>query len=81
MGTSRIPWKGMSKVDMVIQPTDPTKLPVAHTCFNLLDLPSIEDKDELLRRLRICIDNNQGFTLAAHVRCLINKCRGINIVL
>ncbi|KAE9550089.1 hypothetical protein FO519_006701 [Halicephalobus sp. NKZ332] len=64
MGTSRIPWKGMSKVDMVIQPTDPTKLPVAHTCFNLLDLPAIEDKDELLRRLRICIDNNQGFTLA-----------------
>uniref|UniRef100_A0A7E4VH12 HECT domain-containing protein n=1 Tax=Panagrellus redivivus TaxID=6233 RepID=A0A7E4VH12_PANRE len=63
MGTTRIPWKGMSAVDMVIQPTDAEKLPVAHTCFNLLDLPSITDKTELLRRLRICIDNNQGFTL------------------
>uniref|UniRef100_A0A914Q4P6 HECT domain-containing protein n=1 Tax=Panagrolaimus davidi TaxID=227884 RepID=A0A914Q4P6_9BILA len=63
MGTTRIPWKGMSKVEMVIQPTDQTKLPVAHTCFNLLDLPPITDKQEMFRRLKICIDNNQGFTL------------------
>lgn len=63
MGTTRIPWKGMSKVEMVIQPTGKESIPVAHTCFNLLDLPPISDKQEMFRRLKICIDNNQGFTL------------------
>ncbi|WKX92650.1 hypothetical protein Q1695_010576 [Nippostrongylus brasiliensis] len=63
MGSTRLPVGGMSSLQMFIQPTAPEVLPVAHTCFNLLDLPNIADSRELLRRLRISIQYTQGFTL------------------
>ncbi|MFH4974903.1 hypothetical protein AB6A40_001612 [Gnathostoma spinigerum] len=63
MGTTRIPLQGMSAVKMVIQPCDESHLPVAHTCFNVLDLPKITDRVEMRRRLDICLDNIHGFTL------------------
>ncbi|XGW20104.1 hypothetical protein V3C99_003715 [Haemonchus contortus] len=63
MGSTRLPVGGMSSMQMYVQPTAPEVLPVAHTCFNLLDLPNIADSKELLRRLRISIQHTQGFTL------------------
>lgn len=63
MGTNRIPLKGMSQVKIIVQPIPAHLLPVAHTCFNLLDLPKITDKAEMRRRLLICLENTQGFTL------------------
>ncbi|KAH7722051.1 hect domain and RLD 4 [Aphelenchoides avenae] len=63
MGTNRIPLKGMSELKMIIQPIPENLLPVAHTCFNLLDLPKITDKEEMRRRLLVCLDHTQGFTL------------------
>ena len=56
--------RGMDEVILVIQPTDAEVLPVAHTCFNLLDLPKIADEAEMKRRLLICLDHTQGFSLA-----------------
>ena len=42
-----------------------TSCPVAHTCFNRLDLPDYNDKDTLSRMLRISLDNlDAGFGLA-----------------
>ena len=39
--------------------------PVAHTCFNRLDLPDYSDKDTLARMLRVSLDNlDAGFGLA-----------------
>uniref|UniRef100_A0A158P5R9 tRNA (cytosine(34)-C(5))-methyltransferase n=1 Tax=Angiostrongylus cantonensis TaxID=6313 RepID=A0A158P5R9_ANGCA len=64
MGSTRLPVGGMSALKMYVQPTAPEVLPVAHTCFNLLDLPNISDSKEMLRRLRISIQHTQGFTLA-----------------
>uniref|UniRef100_A0A1I7XFX6 HECT-type E3 ubiquitin transferase n=1 Tax=Heterorhabditis bacteriophora TaxID=37862 RepID=A0A1I7XFX6_HETBA len=63
MGSTRLPVSGMSGLQVFIQPTAPEILPVAHTCFNLLDLPNLSDSKELLRRLRISIQHTQGFTL------------------
>ena len=37
--------------------------PVAHTCFNLLDLPQYSDIDILRERLLVAIEHNQGFTI------------------
>lgn len=55
--------QGMSAVKMYIQPSDENSIPVAHTCFNLLDLPNISDREEMRRRLLICLENTQGFNL------------------
>ncbi len=40
-GSDRVPMQGLSKLKFVIQRAgdDENRLPVAHTCFNLLDLP------------------------------------------
>ncbi|VDO49899.1 unnamed protein product [Onchocerca flexuosa] len=53
----------MSAVKMRIQPCDDKAIPVAHTCFNLLDLPNITDREEMRRRILICLDNSHGFNL------------------
>ncbi|CAI2296936.1 unnamed protein product [Caenorhabditis sp. 36 PRJEB53466] len=62
-GSTRIPVAGMSHMHVAIQPSSKESLPVAHTCFNLLDLPNISDEEEMLRRLRISIQHIEGFTL------------------
>lgn len=39
--------------------------PVAHTCFNILDLPEVYSSvDKLKQQLIIAIENTLGFTLA-----------------
>uniref|UniRef100_A0A672ZVV9 HECT domain-containing protein n=1 Tax=Sphaeramia orbicularis TaxID=375764 RepID=A0A672ZVV9_9TELE len=65
-GSDRIPILGMKSLKLVIQPTGGGEhyLPVAHTCFNLLDLPKYTSKDTLCEKLLQAIDHNQGFNLA-----------------
>lgn len=47
-----------------IQPTTDDKcLPVAHTCFNLLDLPRYGTKERLKYKLLQSIQQTQGFSL------------------
>jgi len=38
-------------------------MPVAHTCFNLLDLPSYSDREILRRKLLQAIQHTHGFAL------------------
>jgi E3 ubiquitin-protein ligase HERC4 len=57
----------LSSHRLTIQPTlsPPSALPVAHTCFNLLDLPSTYQSVEQLReRLLVALQHSQGFGLA-----------------
>ncbi len=43
------------------QPTG-SRLPSAHTCFNQLDLPEYESKEQLVERLRVAVnEGNVGF--------------------
>ncbi|XP_055083199.1 probable E3 ubiquitin-protein ligase HERC4 isoform X2 [Periophthalmus magnuspinnatus] len=65
-GSDRIPILGMKSLKLVIQPTGGGEhyLPVAHTCFNLLDLPKYTNLDTLRSKLLQAIDHNQGFNLA-----------------
>lgn len=64
-GTDRIPILGMKRVKIFIQSTNggDSFFPVAHTCFNLLDLPQYSKKEILKERLLIAIEHNQGFTI------------------
>lgn len=49
---------------VIIQPTpDERFLPVAHTCFNLLDLPRYRTKERLKYKLLQAIQQTQGFSL------------------
>ncbi|KAG9344373.1 hypothetical protein JZ751_011042 [Albula glossodonta] len=64
-GSDRIPILGMKSLRLVIQSTGggDEYLPVAHTCFNLLDLPKYSSKDILQSKLIQAIDHYQGFSL------------------
>lgn len=65
-GSDRIPILGMKSLKLVIQPTGGGEqyLPVAHTCFNLLDLPKYTSTAMLRSKLLEAIEHNQGFNLA-----------------
>ncbi len=63
-GTDRIPVLGMTAKKLTIQKTgDSGYLPVAHTCFNLLDLPEYSTKERLRYKLLQAIHGTQGFGL------------------
>merc|ERR1712025_255100 len=63
-GSDRIPIAGMSSVKISIQRTpDSNYLPVAHTCFNLLDLPEYSTKAKLKYKLMQAIQQCEGFGL------------------
>ncbi|KAM4704547.1 putative E3 ubiquitin-protein ligase HERC4 isoform 2-T2 [Rhinophrynus dorsalis] len=64
-GSDRIPILGMKSLKLVIQPTGGGDcfLPVAHTCFNLLDLPKYTEKETLKSKLIQAIDHYEGFSL------------------
>uniref|UniRef100_UPI00398EDCE3 probable E3 ubiquitin-protein ligase HERC4 n=1 Tax=Pristiophorus japonicus TaxID=55135 RepID=UPI00398EDCE3 len=64
-GSDRIPILGMKSLKFIIQPTGggDNYLPVAHTCFNLLDLPKYTDKETLQTKLVKAIDHYEGFSL------------------
>ncbi|KXJ28856.1 E3 ubiquitin-protein ligase NEDD4-like [Exaiptasia diaphana] len=68
-GTSRVPMNGFSELygsngpqKFTVEPWgSPHCLPRAHTCFNRLDLPRYRSYYELREKLRIAIENTQGF--------------------
>ena len=64
-GTERVPVNGMKSLNLTIQPTHGGHeyLPVAHTCFNLLDLPLYPDRETLKQKLLIAIEQTEGFAL------------------
>ncbi|KAG8232703.1 hypothetical protein J437_LFUL014721 [Ladona fulva] len=63
-GSDRIPIVGMKAIKIIIQPTEDDKfLPVAHTCFNLLDLPRYATKEKLRYKLLQAIQHYEGFSL------------------
>ncbi|KAL3278333.1 hypothetical protein HHI36_013664 [Cryptolaemus montrouzieri] len=63
-GSDRIPIQGMKAIKIIIQKTNDDKyLPVAHTCFNLLDLPQYKTKERLRYKLMQAIQQTQGFSL------------------
>ena len=64
-GSDRIPVRGMSQVKMIIQPVFGSTdcLPVAHTCFNLLDLPVYESREKMREKFLMAVENAQGFGL------------------
>lgn len=64
-GSDRIPITGMGSVKMIIQPTKGGEeyLPVAHTCFNILDLPYYNSKEKLKQKLLQAINQTEGFGL------------------
>ncbi|CAJ1052444.1 probable E3 ubiquitin-protein ligase HERC3 [Xyrichtys novacula] len=64
-GSDRIPIHGMESLRIVIQSTTAEEhyLPVAHTCYNLLDMPCYQTKDILRRRLTQAVEQYEGFSL------------------
>lgn len=63
-GSDRIPIQGMQAIKITIQPMhDDRLLPVAHTCFNLLDLPRYQTREKLRYKLLQAIQQTQGFSL------------------
>jgi len=65
-GSDRIPILGMNAVKVILQRASggDSYLPVAHTCFNLLDLPQYNTKEKLRYKLLQAIQQTQGFALA-----------------
>merc|ERR1712137_310237 len=64
-GTPRAPVLGLSRMKFTIQRagTDSQRLPVAHTCYNILDLPEYQSKEIVQQRLATAVENFQGFGL------------------
>ncbi|XP_036373044.1 probable E3 ubiquitin-protein ligase HERC3 isoform X1 [Megalops cyprinoides] len=64
-GSDRIPIHGMASLRIVIQSTAAEEhyLPVAHTCYNLLDMPRYQTKDTLRKRLTQAVEQYEGFSL------------------
>ncbi|TMS22954.1 putative E3 ubiquitin-protein ligase HERC3 [Larimichthys crocea] len=64
-GSDRIPIHGMESLRIVIQSTTAEEdyLPVAHTCYNLLDMPRYQTKEILRRRLTQAVEQYEGFSL------------------
>uniref|UniRef100_A0A3Q2DP84 HECT and RLD domain containing E3 ubiquitin protein ligase 3 n=1 Tax=Cyprinodon variegatus TaxID=28743 RepID=A0A3Q2DP84_CYPVA len=64
-GSDRIPIHGMESLRIVIQSTTAEEdyLPVAHTCYNLLDMPRYQTKEILQRRLTQAVEQYEGFSL------------------
>ncbi|CAD8086835.1 unnamed protein product [Paramecium primaurelia] len=64
-GSDRIPVGGLKSIKFVIQKhgEDTEQLPSAHTCFNVLLLPQYKNKETLKEKLKISLENAEGFGL------------------
>ncbi|EDV21812.1 uncharacterized protein TRIADDRAFT_59918 [Trichoplax adhaerens] len=65
-GTDHVPVTGVTSMKLIFQSVhgaDEGKLPVAHTCFNILDLPVYKSKETLRQKLLLAIENSAGFGL------------------
>ncbi|XP_028404345.1 probable E3 ubiquitin-protein ligase HERC4 [Dendronephthya gigantea] len=67
-GTDRVPLTGIRSLNIKIQPVsggvNNEHLPVAHTCFNLLDLPRYPTQEMMKQKLEQAISFSSGFGLA-----------------
>ena len=63
-GSDRVPVSGLASLNFKIQQTfDCNRLPVAHTCYNILALPPYLDKTVMRTKLLQAINFSQGFLL------------------
>ena len=64
-GSSAVPIQGLSSVRFAIQKSgdDTSRLPAAHTCAGVLDLPNYESRDQLATKLTLAIKEGGGFGL------------------
>ncbi|PAA85655.1 hypothetical protein BOX15_Mlig017050g1 [Macrostomum lignano] len=63
-GSDRIPVGGMAEMQMkIVRVNRLEMLPIAHTCFNQIMLPTYKTKATLTERLLLAIDNSEGFGL------------------
>lgn len=64
-GCVRAPIMGLGSMPFIIQRSGPDtdRLPAAHTCFNILDLPEYSSKEKLREKLLVAISNAEGFGL------------------
>lgn len=64
-GSDRIPIHGMASLRIVLQSTAAEEhyLPVAHTCYNMLDMPCYQTKETLRQRLTQAVEQYEGFSL------------------
>eukprot|EP01129_Flabellula_baltica_P012974 TRINITY_DN5956_c0_g1_i1.p1 TRINITY_DN5956_c0_g1~~TRINITY_DN5956_c0_g1_i1.p1 ORF type:complete len:840 (+),score=117.75 TRINITY_DN5956_c0_g1_i1:135-2654(+) len=64
-GSSNPPFGGFSKLNTPFQinrsMADPGSIPSTHTCFNTLDLPLYSSREQAEEKLRLLVENNQGF--------------------
>ncbi|KAL4482579.1 hypothetical protein ABPG72_005822 [Tetrahymena utriculariae] len=62
-GSFKVPYGGFKNYPLKIdRGISPDSLPVAHTCFNQIDLPEYESKEKLKEKLLIAIsEGSQGF--------------------
>lgn len=61
----RAPIGGLGSLQLVLQRNgdDTTRLPTAHTCFNVLLIPDYATLERLRDRLLLAIENTRGFGL------------------
>ena len=58
----RAPINGLGSVPFVIaKDGDPKRIPTSHTCFFMLVLPDDPDEEHLYNKLKLAIDNSEGF--------------------
>jgi hypothetical protein len=61
-GTDRVPWGGISQVQLIIQRLPPsTDLPSSHTCFNIFSLPKYHSKEVMEKKIKIALQFTEGF--------------------
>lgn len=61
-GSKTAPVGGLGNLHIKIEKISTKNLlPVAHTCFNRLDLPDYSDRKLLKQKLAICLENCEGF--------------------
>lgn len=64
-GSDRAPLKGLREIRLTISRASPDSenLPSSHTCFNHLLIPEYSDKQKFENKLRMSINNYEGFGL------------------
>ncbi|XP_045036552.1 ubiquitin-protein ligase E3A isoform X2 [Daphnia magna] len=62
-GSDRVPVGGLGRLKLIIarNGADSDRLPMAHTCYNVLLLPEYNNKEKLKERLMKAIDYSKGF--------------------
>lgn len=64
-GSDRVPIRGLADLQFTIQrsSSDDQRLPSAHACFNMIDLPEYSSLEVLATRLDTALEHAQGFGL------------------